>query len=121
RILRDAEGNATAAAPAFETAAVKTGNPIYLEFLSAAYVVDGKTDLALATIIKASQQTKSQDDRFRLLLKRIFLLARNKQQGAASTLARDSQTLFSGPDKMRVLVRLAGELDPLTKIQQPAK
>ncbi|MEO8205950.1 MAG: TIGR03790 family protein [Chthoniobacterales bacterium] len=122
KILIDAGGISVAAAPAFEAAAAKTGDAIYLEFLAAAYGVDGKTDLALATLIKAAQETKDQDQRFRLVLKRIFLLARNKQQGAASNLARDSQSLFSAPDKMKVLVRLAGELDPLMKVKvQPAK
>jgi len=113
KILSDAGGNSMTAAPAFEAAATKTGNPVYLEFLAAACAVDGKIDQASNALAQAVQMTKDEDDQYRLVLKRVFLLARNKQEHTASLLARDSLTLFHSPEKIQALVGLEQQLNPL--------
>src|SRR5262249_34998804 len=102
-ILQNAKGDPVAAAAAFEAAATKTGNRAYLEFVSSMDVIAGKTNLAVDALMRAAQMSKDENERFRFLLKRIFILARNNQKPAAATLARDSQSQFPDPAKLRIL------------------
>ncbi|MEO6848448.1 MAG: TIGR03790 family protein [Chthoniobacterales bacterium] len=112
KILNDAGGNSFTASPAFQAAAATTGDPVYLEFLAAAYAADGQTDKSIDTLTQAMRQSKDPDERFRLLLKRIYLLGQTNQQQAAAAFARDGQTLFPSPDKKEILKRLVNKFDP---------